>query len=213
MQVIDLKRRWRSLYSPRPGGYELVEVPELAYLAIDGRIEPGSSPGASPGYAAAVGALYGLAYTLRFSLKRRAVEPLDYPVMPLEGLWWTDGPFDLARKDNWRYTAMILVPDEVAPAEVADGLAALRARRGDQPEFSRLRLERFAEGRCVQVLHVGPYASEPETLAQLPDFLGRAGLVDEVGADRRHHEIYLSDPNRTAAEKLRTIVRHPVARA
>lgn len=215
METIDLKRQWRHFYQPRPGRYEVVDVPELPFLAIDGRIEPGRSPSTSPGFAAATGALYGLAYTLKFQLKQRPEAPVNYPVMALEGLWWvTDGHFDLSHPDNWHYTLQILVPDAVADAEVAAGLAALRAKRGDQPEFGALRLQRFAEGRCVQVLHVGPYATEPDTLAGLPDFLADAGLVDLVGpAGGKHHEIYLGDPRRAAPEKLRTILRHPVRAA
>ncbi|MCL4722311.1 MAG: GyrI-like domain-containing protein, partial [Gammaproteobacteria bacterium] len=88
----------------------------------------------------------------------------------------------------------------------------LRAKRGDRPELAGLRLQRFAEGRCAQVLHLGPYATEPDTLAGLPDFLAETGLVDLVGpAGGKHHEIYLGDPRRTTPEKLRTILRHPVA--
>lgn len=212
METVDLKRQWRHLYQPRPGGFEVVEVPELPFLAIDGRIEPGQAPGTSPGFATATEALYGLAYTLKFMLKNRAEAPVDYPVMALEGLWWvTDAHFDLAEPDNWHYTLQILLPDVVGESEFADGRAALRAKRGHRPEFDDLRLQRFAEGKCVQVLHVGPYVSEPETLVGLPDFLTESGLVDLVGpAGGKHHEIYLGDPRRAAPEKLRTILRHPV---
>ncbi|MCL4722310.1 MAG: hypothetical protein KJ041_10260, partial [Gammaproteobacteria bacterium] len=116
---MDLRRQWRHLYSAKPGQFELVDVPELPFLAIDGRIEPGQAPGTSPGFAAATEALYGLAYTLKFRLKKRAEEPVDYPVMALEGLWWvTDGIFDLARPDNWHYTLQLLLPEVVGDAEV-----------------------------------------------------------------------------------------------
>ena len=210
--TVDLKRQWRHLYAPRPGRFELVDVPELPFLAIDGRIEPGSSPGTSEEFAANTAALYGLAYTLKFTFKKRADAALDYPVMPLQGLWWvTDGRFDLARPDNWVYTLMILLPDVLGEDDVAAALAALRAKRGNKPEFAGLRRELFTEGRCAQVLHVGPYATEPESMASLPAFLATEGLVDLVGAaGGKHHEIYLSDPGRTAPEKLKTILRHPV---
>lgn len=213
MESVDLKRQWRHLYTPRPGRFELVDVPEQPFLAIDGRIEPGSSPGTSEEFAATTGALYGLAYTVKFSLKKRVEAPVDYPVMPLEGLWWVeDGTFDLAQPGNWHYTLMILLPDLVGADDVAAALAALRAKRGDLAEFAGLRLERFAEGRCAQVMHVGPYATEPDTMAALPDFLAPEGLTDLVGPrGGKHHEIYLSDPGRTAPDKLKTILRHPVA--
>jgi hypothetical protein len=213
METVDLKRQTRYLYAPKPGRFELVDVPELPFLAIDGRIEPGSSPGTSEGFAADTGALYGLAYTLKFMLRKRADGPLDYPVMPLEGLWWvTDGQFDLARPDNWHYTLLILLPEAVGEADVAAGIAALRAKRGNKAEFAGLRRELFTEGRSAQVMHVGPYATEPESMAGLPAFLEADGLVDLVGAaGGKHHEIYLSDPGRTDPSRLKTILRHPVA--
>lgn len=218
MEIVDLRKELPHLYRPAPGRFELVEVPELGYLTITGRVEPGRRPGDSPGFATATAALYGLAYTLRFALRKRATDPLDAPVMPLEGQWWlTGGEFDLAHPDNWEYRLLIAVPPQVAPADVEAALAALRRKRGDSPGLDRLGLERFAEGTCAQVLHVGPYATEPQTLAALPAFLAEHGLVDLVGragrAGGRHHEIYLSDPGRTAPEKLRTILRHPVAPA
>ncbi len=215
METVDLKRRWRHLYAPKPGRFELVDVPEQPFLAIDGRIEPGSSPGTSDEFATNTAALYGLAYTLKFMAKKRSGAPLDYPVMPLEGLWWvTDGRFDLARPDNWVYTLMILLPDELGDDDVAAAIAALRAKRGNKPEFAGLRRELFTEGHSAQVMHIGPYDTEPETMEPLPAFLAADDLVDLVGpAGGKHHEIYLSDPGRTAPERLKTILRHPVAPA
>ena len=213
MDTVDLRTELRHLYRPRRGRFELVDVPELSYLTIAGRIEPGHGPSDSPGFEAAVGALYGLAYTLRFAFKLRTVDPVDFPVMPLEGEWWLSaGDFDLAHPDNWDYRLLIVVPELVGPDDVASALARLRQKRGDAAELAALRLDRFAEGRCAQALHLGPFATEPETLAGLPAFLAENGVVDLVGpAGGRHREIYLSDPRRTAAPKLRTILRHPVA--
>lgn len=214
METLDLRRELRHLYSPKPGRFELVTVPELSYLAIEGQLEPGSTgPGSSPGFASATGALYGLAYTLRFGLKKRAANPVDFPVMPLEGQWWlSGGEFDLASPDNWEYRLLIAVPNVIDATEVAAALAELRRKRGEDADFERLELVRFAEGDAVQVLHVGPYATEPDTLAGLPGFLAEHGLVDLVGtAGGRHHEIYLGDPRRTDPAKLKTILRHPVA--
>ena len=212
METVDLRRELRHLYQPKPGRFELVTVPQLSYLTITGQIEPGAGPSDSPGFDAALQAIYGLAYTLRFALKKRSERPLDAPVMPLEAQWWlTGGTFDLAHPDNWAYRLMIAIPDQVGQDDVESALATLRAKRGDSAELDRLRLERIAEGDCVQVLHLGPYSTEPATLAGLPEFLAAQGLVDMVET-RPHSEIYLSDPRRTAPEKLRTILRHPVAR-
>jgi hypothetical protein len=109
---------------------------------------------------------------------------------------------------------MILLPDVVDEAQVASALAALRLKRGDKPEFAGLRLERITEGRCAQVMHVGPYDTEPETMEALPPLLAAEGLVDQVGPlGGKHHEIYLSDPGKTDPAKLKTILRHPVAPA
>jgi hypothetical protein len=215
METIDLRRELRHLYRPKPGRFELVDVPTLSYLGISGRIEPGHGPSDSPGFDAALQALYGLAYTLRFGLKKRTVDPVDFPVMPLQGQWWlSGGDFDLAHPDNWEYRLLIPVPDRIGRAEVDAALAELRKKRGDQPGLALLRLERFGVGRCAQVLHVGLYATEPQTLAGLPAFLTAHGLVDLVGVrGGRHEEIYLGDPRRAAPEKLRTILRHPVAAA
>jgi hypothetical protein len=215
METVDLRRELRHLYAPRPGRFELVDVPELTYLRASGRIEPGHGPSDSPGFDAALQVLYGLAYTLRFSLKKRAENPVDFPVLPLQAQWWlSGGDFDLVHPDNWEYRLLIPVPDRIESADVDAAVADLRRKRGDQPELALLGLDRFAEGRCAQVLHVGPYATEPATLAGLPAFLAERGLVDLVGpSGGRHHEIYLGDPRRAAPEKLRTILRHPVAPA
>lgn len=215
METIDLRRELHNLYTGSPKRFELVDVPELSYLAISGAIEPGHGPSDSPGFEASLQALYGLAYTLRFGLKKRAESPVEFPVMPLEGQWsLTGGDFDLARPDNWDYRLLIVVPDLIDEDDVAWALGQLRTKRGEVEAFEALRLERFTEGRCAQVLHVGPYATEPETLAAMPAFLAEHGLVDLVGPrGGRHHEIYLGDPRRAAPEKMRTILRHPVATA
>lgn len=215
METIDLRRELRHLYATKPGRFELVDVPELTYLSIGGRIETGHGPSDSPGFEAALQALYGLAYTLRFTLKKRAERPIDFPVLPLQGQWWLDGgDFDLSHPDNWEYRLLIPVPDRIEPVDVAAALAGLAKKRGDSPELERLRLVRFAEGLCAQVLHLGPYATEPATLAGLSAFLADQGMADLVGPrGGRHHEIYLGDPRRAAPEKLRTILRHPVAAA
>jgi hypothetical protein len=215
VESVDLRTELKHLYQPRSGRFELVDVPELTYLSIYGVIEPGHGPSDSPGFEVNLGALYGLAYTVKFGMKKRAVDPFEFPVMPLEGQWsLTGGEFDIARPDNWDYRLLIVVPDRIGPDDVAVALAQLRTKRGDLPEFAGLRLERFAEGRCAQVMHVGPYATEPQTLGGLPGFLSEQGLVDLVGpAGGRHHEIYLGDPRRAAPDKLRTILRHPVSAA
>jgi len=214
MQTLDLRKQYRSLYQPSDKKIELVEVPMLQFALIDGQIEKGSRPSDSPGFAAATEAIYGLAYTLKFMLKKRPLDPVDYPVMALEGLWWVeDGVFDIMVKDNWFFTLMILLPEIITPETFARALEQVRRKKGDSPALDKLRLDRWQEGLCVQTLHVGPYATEPETLARMQEFMRQNGLRDRVGLGGKHHEIYLGDPRKSAPEKLKTVLRHPVERA
>jgi len=199
--TIDLRRELRALYSAA-GTPAFVDVPELSFLMIDGHGDPNTAPA----YADAVQALYSVGYTIRFALKRRA-EPVDAPVMPLEGLWWTPdmATFSTDDKSAWDWTMMIAVPDLVTAADVQDARASA-ARKHPGGSIDAVRLERFAEGRCAQVLHVGPYRDEGPTIAGLHAFIAQHGHA----LTGKHHEIYLGDPRRSAPEKLRTIVRQPV---
>jgi hypothetical protein len=210
MITLDLKKQLKQLYNPSAKQPEVLEVPSFNFLMIDGAIEKGFEPGSSPLFQENTEALYGIAYTLKFMLKKRPVDPVDYPVMALEGLWWVeDGQFDIMVKDNWFYRLMILTPDVVTPELFQEGLAQLRKKRGDQPAFSRLRLEPFEEGLCVQMMHIGPYATEPETIEKMKVFSSENNLIWQ----NKHHEIYLGDPRRSDPSKLKTILRHPVTRA
>lgn len=213
MQTLDLKKIYQPLYAPSPKKIDLVEVPELQFLMIDGAIEPGQAPGTSPLFEENTGAMYGAAYTLKFMVKQRKEDPADYPVMALEGLWWVeDGVFDISVKDNWVYTLMILAPDLVTADLFAEALAQLRKKKGDQPGFSRLRLERFREGLCAQTMHIGPYADEPATVERMRQFIEASGCRDLVGTGGKHHEIYMGDPRRADPAKLKTVLRHPIER-
>ncbi len=211
MTELDLRKQWKHLYAPRwtaAKKIELVDVPELKFVMIDGRIEPGQEPGTSPGFGEAMAALYSAAYTLKFMSKLRKEDPIDYPVMALEGLWWVeDGQFDITIKDNWVYTMMIMQPDHITPAMFAEALAQA-AKKKPNPALSRLRLESFREGLCVQAMHLGPYATEPATIEKMHRWAEENGY-QLVG---KHHEIYLGDPRRAEPEKLKTVLRHGVAR-
>jgi hypothetical protein len=178
---------------------------------IDGAVETGMEPGTSPMFEENMQALYGAAYTLKFMLKQHKGDPVDYPVMALEGLWDVrDGVFDFHVKDNWIYTLMILAPDLITPQHFDEALAQMRKKKGDLPGYARLRLESFEEGLCVQTMHIGPYATELETLEKMQAFMAANGLRDLVGQGGKHHEIYMGDPRRAAPEKLKTVLRHPV---
>lgn len=213
MKTLDLKKELKHLYEPSAKKIEILDVPRMQFAMIDGAIEKGEGPGTSPGFAEAMNALYGISYTLKFMLKQRKEDPVDYPVMASEGLWWVeDGFFDINIKDNWYYTLMVLQPEVITPEIFAEGLAKVRKKRGDSPALGKLRLESFTEGLCVQTLHIGPYASEPATIEKMHAFMADNNLVNLVGLGGKHHEIYMGDPRKAVPEKLKTVLRLPVKR-
>jgi hypothetical protein len=213
MKTLDLKKELKYLYLPSAKKIEILRVPRLQFAMIDGAIEKGSEPGNSSAFQEATQAMYGIAYTLKFMLKKRKTKPIDYPVMALEGLWWIkDGEFDITRKDNWLYTLMILQPEVITKDIFEQGLVELRKKRGDSPALSKLRLESFEEGLCAQVMHIGPYATEPATIERMKEFMKENGYHDRVGCGGKHHEIYMGDPRKAKPEKLKTVLRHPVAK-
>ncbi|WP_353510747.1 GyrI-like domain-containing protein [Intrasporangium sp.] len=200
MEKIDLKRELREYYAPKRNP-TVVDVPELAFLMVDGHGDPNTSAE----YRDAVSAIFSVSYAARFALKRAGV--IDYGVMPLEGLWWVPdmATFSTADKSEWDWTMMILQPSEVTEAVLAEAKVSAAAKRS-LPALDRLRLERFAEGAAAQVLHVGPYSAEGPTITALHDFIGEQGR--ELAG--KHHEIYLGDPARSAPERLKTIIRQPM---
>jgi hypothetical protein len=208
---LDLKKQLKHLYLPSARECALVDVPEMQFAVIDGQVEPGLMPGDSPAFAEAIGALYGASYTLKFMSKKRAEDSIDYAVMALEGLWTTPGGgADYATSDQWEWTLMIMQPDHITAEMFAAAREQLRTKYGkagrDPGVFDRLRLERFEEGQCVQIMHIGPYAEEPATLRRMGEFAGRNGYA----FTGRHHEIYLGDPRTAKPENLKTVLRHPV---
>jgi hypothetical protein len=192
----------KALYSPPIGRPVMVEVPALAFLAIDGAGDPNTTPA----YQQALEALFSVSYTLKFAVKKS--RGLDFHVSPLESLWWAEGQDLLAApKSSWQWTAMVRQPDEVTAADVAAAIEAA-AKKRPLPALPRLRFLRFDEGECAQVMHVGPYSAEGPTIERLHVFIAASGC----GLRGKHHEIYLGDPRRAAPEKLKTIVRQPVTR-
>ena len=211
MKTLDLKKGLKYLYAPSAKKAEIVNVPRLQFAMIDGIIEKGKEPGNSPIFAEATQALYSISYTLKFMLKKRKTNAIDYPVMPLEGLWGVqDKMIDVAKKDNWTYTLIILQPDVITKDIFAEGLEQVRKKKGDSPILSKLRLSHFEEGVCVQMMHIGPYATEPVTIEIMRAFAAENGYRDNVGPNGLHHEIYLGDPRKAKPEKLKTVVRHPL---
>ena len=205
LQTYDVKRERRDLYAPKSGDFALVDVPEMGFLMIDGHGDPNTSVA----YREAVGALYVASYAVRAAAKAQLGRV--HTVAPLEGLWSAVDPavFRTRDKDAWDWTMMIAQPDWI-PAEMVDGALAAATRARRSPALGLVRLERYAEGPSVQILHVGSYDDEGPARARLHDeFLPANGLAPTG----RHHEIYLSDPRRTEPARLRTILRQPVSAA
>lgn len=209
-QKSDPKKEIDS-YRAKRGEFRILDVPAMSYLMVDGHGDPNSSPE----YAEALQALYPVAYALKFASKAAG---RDYVVPPLEGLWWAEDmdAFTVARdKSAWDWTMMILVPDWLGETEVAAAVGAVEAKGARAPEGppGRLGDVRFAtltEGRCVQTLHVGPFDAEAAVLEEMHHRFIPANGLELTGT---HHEVYLSDPRRTAPEKLRTLLRQPVRAA
>ena len=193
-------------FAGKPGVVRFLDLPERWFVMIDGDGPPGDAS-----FAPRMPGMYATAWTLRFALKRRGVIT---KVGPLEGLWWTsDGSTGLGSilgddRGTWRWTLMIALPDEAAPGELEAAVAAGRAKLVE-PFATSLRVERFAEGRVAQLLHLGPYAEERPSIERLHAAVADAGLR----LTGRHHELYLGDPRRGAPEKVKTLVRHPVTEA
>ena len=202
MEKLDLKKQWKQLYTGKAGAIAAVEVPPLNYLMVDGEGDPNTSQS----FSEAIEALYSLSYTLKFTLKK-SPRAIDYGVMPLEGLWWADDPRDfyLADKSRWKWTAMIVQPEIIAQAQVDAAFEQVRKKK-NPAALDRVRFETLTEGASAQVLYLGPFADEGPTIQRMHEFIHAAGRQ----LRGKHHEIYLSDPRRTAPEKLKTILRQPM---
>jgi len=194
--MFDFKKEEKSLY-PTTSAPSIVDVPTMAFLMTDGVGDPNTSPA----YEAAIEALYGLSYAIKMGHK----QTLEFVVPPLEGYWRGDP----ASKDEFAWTLAIRQPDFVT-SEVLDAAKAALAKRKPKLDVTSVRLEQMTEGWCVQALHIGPYDDEPATIAVMSQYAADHGYQEDEDGARRHHEIYLSDPRRTAPDKLKTIIRHPV---
>ena len=209
MEKIDYKKTEKHLYLPKAPA--IVQVPEMVFFAVDGQGDPNTSPA----YAEALEILYGLSFTVKMSkLGGRAPEGyFEYVVPPLEGLWWTEGPlFDgraAENKNAFFWTSLIRQPDFVTEEVFLWAKAELAKKKPDL-DLDKARFRRWEEGLCAHLLHIGPYDAEDASIDKLEKFIQEQGRQEDLSETRRHHEIYLSDPRRTAPEKLKTVIRHPV---
>lgn len=208
MKKIDYKKDFKKLYLP-PTTPVIVSVPRMNFLMVDGK---GGNPEKNTNFHQAIQALYSIAYTIKFTLKFAKVGP-EYTIPPLDGLWWMKGgkKFDQKRPNDWRWRLMIVQPNHVTKKHIADAITLIRERakkkkQTPSPNLDNVALKAFNEGLCVQVMHIGPYDKEKPSIDKLLAFAKEKGYRI-VG---HHHEIYLSDPRRTAPSKLKTVLRYQV---
>ena len=199
----DYKKTLKDLYRPSIKKPVILDVPRMNFLMMDGS----GNPNTSPDYQAVVEALYGVAYALKFAAKRELEQ--DYVVMPLEGLWWGTEmgkhSFTEEDKDQFQWTMMIMQPDFITQDMFHQAVAAVERKKG-LTNLSEMRLEALEEGTSVQIMYVGAYDDEGPTIQQMHQFAFDQGYQ----LRGKHHEIYLSDPRRTAPDKLKTVLRHPI---
>lgn len=202
MEKTDFKRKLKYLYQPSAKKFTIVDVPSMQFLMIDGHGDPNTAQE----YADAVEALYAVAYKVKFASKKELQK--DYTVPPLEGLWWAaDMEHFTVRRDKstWDWTMMIMQPEWITQETVAQAVTLVDKQKG-LPALPKLRLESYHEGLSVQIMHIGSYDEEAPTIAQMHQEMTDLGYAPRG----KHHEIYLSDPRRVAAEKLKTVLRQPV---
>ena len=195
----DFKKELKQFYAPGTREIVAVDVPAMNFLMIDGEGDPNTSQQ----FREAVECLYSLSYTLKFMIKK-GKGGVDYGVMPLEGLWWGDerGVFVGGKKDQWKWTMMIMQPKYVTKTLFKEACAQLQKKK-QLAALSKVRLESFCEGPSAQIMYLGPYAGEGPTIQKIHAFIKERGGQ----LTGKHHEIYLGDPHRTAPEKLKTVLR------
>lgn len=199
---VDLKKELKHLYNPSAREVSVVDVPQMYFLMIDGQGDPNTSDE----YAEALEALYTVSYAIKFRVKRTE-RGVDYAVMPLEGLWWIDDmtEFSVEDKRSWKWTAMIVQPEEYVTEGLVDDAKTEADRKKDLPAIPRMRFEAFGEGLSAQIMYRGPFSEEGPTIEKIHR------CIEERGGEPagKHHEIYLSDFRRTKPERLRTVIRQP----
>jgi hypothetical protein len=200
MKKIDFKKELKYLYQPSAKEVVQVNVPAMNFLMIDGEGDPNTSRS----YPEVVAALFSVVYAIKFKVKKTLA--IDYGVLPLEGLWWADdmAKFSVEDKSAWKWTMMIMQPGFVSEALVRDTIAEVTKKKG-LPALTQLRFETFAEGKCAQILHVGPFSAEGPTIARVHAFISSVGKLSG-----KHHEIYLSDIRKADPAKWKTVIRQPL---
>jgi len=206
--AFDFKKEYKEFYLPK-NKPSIVDVPSANYIAVRGKGNPNDE---NSEYQQSIGLLYGIAFTIKMSYKgdHKIKGYFEYVVPPLEGFWWQEGiqGMDYSRKDKFNFISVIRVPDFVTEEEF--NWAVEEATRKKKQDFSKVEFLTVREGLCVQCMHLGSYDDEPATVEAMHRFAMENGYEPDFSDARLHHEIYLSDPRKCSADKLRTVIRHPV---
>ncbi len=206
--AFDFKKEYKEFYMPK-NKPEIVDVPRANYIAVRGKGNPNEVGGE---YQQAVGILYAIAYTLKMSYKSDYMIEgfFEYVVPPLEGFWWQDNVVgvDYSDKSTFNWISVIRLPDFVTRDDFA--WAVETASKKKKMDCSRAEYLTIDEGLCVQMMHIGPYDDEPASVAMMNVFLKENGYITDINENRKHHEIYLSDPRKSAPEKMKTVIRQPI---
>ena len=196
----DFKKELKELYAPSAKEISAVKIPKLNFLSIDGKGDPNTSKE----YQEAVEALFSVAFKIKFTAKKELGK--DYAVMPLEGLWWAKdmSRFSLDDKSSWLWKALIMQPSFITQKIYQKAVDEVKAKK-NLPGLEKIKLETLEEGLSAQILYIGAYSEEKPTIEKIHQF-----IKDQGGSlTHKHHEIYLSDPRKTAPEKLKTVIRQP----
>ncbi|MFX1548759.1 MAG: GyrI-like domain-containing protein [Promethearchaeota archaeon] len=201
---VDFKKTMKDFYQPNSKEVLIIEVPEMQFLMIDGI----GSPGDSQEYLDALAALYPVAFKIKFLSKAKGK---DYVVPPLEGLWWADDMDDFTEgnRDKWKWTMMIMQPNWITQDIYNEAIKSTIAKKPELKEIiSKLRFEKYEEGKAAQIMHIGPYSEEGPNIKKIHQVIkSNGGSFD--GHDKKHHEIYLSDPRKAKPENMKTVIRQP----
>lgn len=208
--AFDYKKEYKEFYMPKAKP-EIVAVPKMNYIAVCGSGDPNAEGGE---YKAAIGLLYAIAFTIKMSKKgnHKIDGYFDYVVPPLEGFWWQDGVagIDYTHKESFQWISVIRLPDFVTKEDFDWAVAEATAKK--KADFSKVEFFTYDEGLCVQCMHIGSYDDEPATVDAMHRYMEEQGYHLDITDTRYHHEIYLSDARKVTPEKLKTVVRHPIAK-
>ena len=206
--AFDFKKEYREFYLPKDKPH-IVTVPKMNYIAVRGSGDPNIEGGE---YKKAIGLLYNIAFTIKMSKRtdHRIEGYFDYVVPPLEGFWWQDGMTDIdyGHKENFKWISVIRLPDFVSKDDF--DWAVSQATNKKKMDFSKVEFITIEEGLCVQCMHIGSYDDEPMTVKMMNEYINENGYENDLSMTRLHHEIYLSDARKVSADRLKTVIRHPI---